>query len=90
MTCRVDLPSLPDIGARIDGRDANGVSFRFYSRHVMGREVHGLWIDGRPIFDVNVYAATGEPLGVIEPEAATGWHLYDELRRVLVTEEFRT
>jgi hypothetical protein len=79
---------VPDIRPRLDGRELIGIPVQFYRRRVFGMpDVCGLWIGGRPVYDVLAFDATGRQLGVIEPETSVAERLYDELRRVLIAED---
>ena len=76
----------PGVVPRLDGRLVLDGPARFYHRRVLGSDVCGLWIGGRPVYDVIVYDPAGRPLGVIEPEGSAAERGYDLLRRALVTE----
>jgi len=77
----------PDIRPRLDGREVIGVPVQFYRRTVRGVGVCGLWLGGRPVYDVAVFDPVGDVLGVIEPDGLLGQQTYDELRRVLIAED---
>jgi YD repeat-containing protein len=48
-----------------------------------------LWIGGRPMYDVNIYDANGRPLGSIGADSSASHEMYDQLRRMLATEDIR-
>jgi hypothetical protein len=60
---------------------------RLYRRKVLGVGVLGLWVGGRPVYDVAVYDPHGKQLGVIESEGPSARQTYDELRRALVADD---
>ena len=89
MTRRFDVAS--DLGSppRLDGREIKGVPAQFYRRDALGGGICGLWIGGRPMFDVNIYDANGRPLGSIGADTVASQETYDALRRVLACEDIR-
>jgi hypothetical protein len=85
---RFEAGEAPDIRPRLDGQELVGTPVQFYRRKVLGMPgVCGLWVGGRPVYDVNVFDAAGFPIGRIEPETAIAERMYDELRRVLIAED---
>jgi hypothetical protein len=88
VTRRFEAGRAPDIRPRLDGKELVGVPVQFYRRKVLGMPgVCGLWVGGRPVYDVKVFDAAGYPLGSIEPETSIAERMYDELRRVLIAED---
>jgi YD repeat-containing protein len=79
----------PDARPTLEGREVTRAPVRFYSRMVRGLGVCGLWVGGEPIYNVTVYDADGRPLGTIGSDGLPMRHMYDELRRLLVSEEMR-
>lgn len=88
MTRRFDIGTVADAVPRLDGRAVRGAPTRFYRRNILGGDVCGLWLGGRPLYDVAVYDPAGTLLGEIGPEGAHAQQKYDELRRTLVAETF--
>ena len=85
---RFEAGRAPDIRPRLDGQELVGTPVQFYRRKVLGMPgVCGLWVGGRPVYDVNVFDAAGYPIGRIEAETAIAERMYDELRRVLIAED---
>jgi hypothetical protein len=71
----------------LDGQELVGIPVQFYRRKVLGMPgICGLWVGGRPVYDVEVFDTAGYPLGTIEPETSIAERMYDELRRVLISE----
>ena len=88
MTRRFEAGRAPDIRPRLDGLELVGTPVQFYRRKVLGMSgVCGLWVGGRPVYDVNLFDAAGYPIGRIEPETSIAERMYDELRRVLISED---
>lgn len=88
MTRRFEAGRAPDIRPRLDGQELAGTPVQFYLRKVAGMSgVCGLWVGGRPVYDVNLFDAAGDPIGRIEPETSAAERMYDELRRVLISED---
>lgn len=87
MTRRFDLGAEPARPPRLDGQPIVGVPVRFYHRRVLGVGVFGLWVGGRPVYDVAVYDPAGRHVGRIGSETSPARQMYDDLRRVLVAEE---
>jgi len=87
MTRRFDVGSAPGLRPRLDGREVVGMPVRFYRRKVLGVGVCGLWVGGQPVYDVTVYDPAGSALGMIGSETSPAAQMYDELRRVLVSED---
>ncbi|MGZ4589986.1 MAG: hypothetical protein ACXV4A_14190 [Actinomycetes bacterium] len=89
MTRRFDMGAGLGSRPRLDGREIIGVPARFYRRDALGGGICGLWIGGRPVYDVNVYDADGRPLGSIGSDSNAVHEMYDVLRRVLAAEDIR-
>jgi YD repeat-containing protein len=89
MTRRFDVGGAPGARPRLDGREVATGPVQLYRRTVRGAVVCGLWLAGRPVFDVEVFDPAGRPLGTIEPEGEQARRTYDDLRRALVAEEIR-
>jgi hypothetical protein len=88
VTRRFEAGRAPDIRPRLDGQELVGTPVQFYRRKVAGMSgVCGLWVGGRPVYDVNLFDAAGYPIGRIEPETSIAERMYDELRRVLISED---
>jgi hypothetical protein len=88
---RFEAGEAPDIRPRLDGQELVGTPVQFYRRKVLGMPgVCGLWVGGRPVYDVNVFDSKGFPIGRIEPENAIAERMYDELRRVLIAEDIHS
>jgi len=89
MTRRFDVGAGPGTPPRLDGREIIGVPARFYRREALGGGICGLWIGGRPMYDVNIYDSNGRPLGSIGSDSSTSHEMYDDLRRLLAAEDIR-
>jgi hypothetical protein len=89
MTRRFDAPAGLGIPPRLDGREITGVPSRFYRREALAGGICGLWIGGRPMYDVNIYDANGRPLGSIGSDSSASHEMYDDLRRMLAAEDIR-
>lgn len=89
MTRRFDAAAGTGNPPRLDGRAVIGVPARFYRREALAGGICGLWIGGRPMYDVNIYDANGRPLGSIGSDNSVSHEMYDELRRMLAAEDIR-
>ena len=89
MTRRFDLGIAPHTRPKLDGREITEGPVRFYHRKALGGGLCGLWIGGRPVFNVTVYDAQSRPVGYIGPDDSNARRMYDELRRILVADDLR-
>ena len=89
MTRRFDVGRGLGSPPRLDGSEIIGVPARFYRRAALGGGICGLWIGGRPMYDVNIYDANGRPVGSIGSDSVATHEMYDDLRRALAAEDIR-
>jgi hypothetical protein len=89
MTQRFVQGTGPGGRPRLNGNEISGVPARFYKRDAIGGDICGLWIGGLPMYDVDIYDGAGRRIGSIGTDSVEAREMYNELRRILATDDIR-